>query len=102
MNTIDHNKLFNDIKYQTLHYEYVSFVKYIIEVIHDNSCYLTKLPSASVRFNNKSVVFEIKNELYNMIQNTFSEPQFVVTEESYENNPNDLCEDEYSITVSWH
>ena len=94
MKTIDANRLLNDRKYRTLLYEYHSLVAYIAA---DLNRYNT-IQSAGVQFHKTSDLYELKEELIEMLKETF--PLFDVFLEK-QGEYYDLDEDEFRICVSW-
>ena len=94
MKTIDADRLLNDKKYRILLNEYHSLVAYIAA---DLNRYNT-IQSAGVHFHKTSHLYELKEELIEMLKETF--PLFeIFLEKQCEHY--DLDEDEFRICVSW-
>ena len=91
---IDANRLLIDRKYRTLLYEYHGLVAYIAD---DLNRYNT-IESAGVKFHKTSHLYELKEELIQMLKDTFQ--LFEVSLEKY-GERYDLDEDEFNICVSW-
>ncbi len=94
MKTIDADRLLTDSKYRTLLYEYHSLVAYIAA---DLNRYNT-IQSAGVQFHKTSDLYELKEELIEMLKETF--PLFDIFLEK-QGEHYDLDEDEFRICVSW-
>lgn len=97
INEIDIIKLLNDEKYKILLIEYHSFTSYIISEF--NKWSQQQIVSSSIKFHKESKVYEIKDDLFEMLKKTF--PNFDISVEKY-GDRYDLDENEYSIVVSWH
>lgn len=93
---IDPKKLFNDKNYRTLLTEYHSFTAYVISEF--NRWDRNQITSSSCKFHKDSDIFKVKDELFQMIKQTFS--QFDVVIEKYGDHY-EIEEDEHCITVSW-
>ncbi len=96
MNKIEPNRLIKDKKYRTLLIEFHSFVGYIISEFNRMEHY--QITSSSFKFNKDSEIVEFKDELLQMLKQTFL--HFDVILQKY----GDRCEiekDDYCITVSW-
>ena len=94
MKTIDADRLLNDKKYRTLLNEYHSLVAFIAA---DLNRYNT-IQSAGVQFHKISDLYELKEELIEMLKETF--PLFEVYLEKH-GERYDLDKDEFNICVSW-
>jgi hypothetical protein len=94
MITIDANRLLTDRKYRILLNEYHSLIAYIAAELNR---YIT-VQSAGVKFHNTSDLYEVKNELIEMLKETF--PLFDIYMEKYGEHY-ELDEDEFRICVSW-
>jgi hypothetical protein len=94
MEIIDANRLLSDRKYRTLLYEYHSLVAYIAEDLNRYN----KIQSAGVKFHKTSDLYDLKEELIQMLKDTF--PQFEVFLEKY-GERYDLDKDEFNICVCW-
>jgi hypothetical protein len=94
MISIDANRLLTDIKYRTLLSEYHTLIAYIAT---DLNRYNT-IQSAGVQFHKSSDLYELKEELIEMLKETF--PLFDVFLEKHGEHY-DLDEDEFRICVSW-
>jgi hypothetical protein len=94
MKAIDANRLLTDRKYRTLLYEYHSLVAFIAA---DLNRYDT-IQSGGVQFHKTSDLYEVKEELIEMLKETF--PLFEIFLEK-QGEHYDLDEDEFRIGVSW-
>lgn len=94
MNDIDANRFLTDSKYRTLLFEYNSLVAYIASELNRYNT----IQSAGVQFHKMSNLYELKDELIQMLKDTF--PQFEVFLEKY-GERYDLDKDEFNICVSW-
>jgi hypothetical protein len=94
MKAIDANRLLIDRKYRNLLYEYYSLVAYIAD---DLNRYNT-IQAAGVYFHKTSDLYELKEELIEMLKETF--PSFEIILEK-QGDHYDLHEDEFRICVSW-
>ena len=94
MISIDSNRLINDRNYRILVRECHSIIAYIATKLN---IYDT-ISSTSVKFNKTSELYNIKDELVQMLKEMF--PLFEVTIEKCSNNY-DLDEDEFIIRVAW-
>lgn len=94
MKTIDADRLLNDRKYRSLLSEYHSLIAYIAT---DLNRYNT-IQSAGVQFHKTSELYELKEELIEMLKETF--PLFDIYMEKYGEHY-ELDEDEFRICVSW-
>jgi hypothetical protein len=96
MKPIDANRLLTDRKYRTLLYEYHSLLAYIAD---DLNIYNTIQP-AGVQFHKTSYLYELKEDLIEMLKETF--PLFdVFQEKEKEREYYDLDDDEFRICVCW-
>jgi hypothetical protein len=94
MKAIDANRFLSDRKYRGLLNEYHSLVAFIAA---DLNRYDT-IQSGGVQFNNTSDLYEVKEELIEMLKDTF--PLFEIFLEKHGEHY-DLDEDEFRIGVSW-
>ncbi len=94
MKTIDANRFLSDRTYRTLLYEYHSLVAYIANELNKYST----IQSAGVQFHKRSDLYELKDELIQMLRDTF--PLFEVSLETQDERY-DLDKDEFNICVSW-
>ena len=94
MSLIDANRLLTDRKYRSLLYEYHSLVAYIAAELNRYST----IQSAGVQFHKTSDLYEVKEELMQMLKDTF--PLFGVSLEKH-GERYDLDKDEFNICVSW-
>jgi hypothetical protein len=94
MSLIDTNKLLTDRKYRTLLCEYHGLIAYIANKLNSYS----KIQCAGVQFHKSSDLYELKDELIQMLKDTF--PHFEIYLETYSEHY-DLDENEFNICVSW-
>ena len=94
MNSIDANRFLSDKKYRSLLSEYHSLVAYIATDLNR----YTTIQTAGVQFHKTSDLYELKEELIQLLKDTF--PLFEVSLEQY-GEGYDLDKDEFNICVSW-